>query len=63
MDSFIVRIYRRDGNAGSEIAGLVERVGDGKRKAFASSKELWTFLAAAPARIRRARSATGGKNG
>lgn len=62
MDNFIIRIYRRGGDAGSEIAGLVERVGDGKRKAFASSKELWAFLAASPARIRRRRSATGEKN-
>lgn len=63
MDSFILRIYRRGGDAGSEIAGLVERVGDGKRKAFASGKELWTFLVAAPSRIRRRRSAAGEKNG
>lgn len=63
MDSFVVRIYRRGGDAGSEIAGLVERVGDGKRKAFASSTELWAFLAASPARARRARFKAGGKNG
>ena len=44
MDSYIVRIYRRGAEEGKEIAGLVERIGNGGRMAFGSSKELWAFL-------------------
>ena len=44
MDSYIVRIYRRGAEGGKELAGLVERIGNGGRKAFGSSNELWAFL-------------------
>jgi hypothetical protein len=44
LDSYIIRVYRRGAESGKEIAGLVERVGNGKRLAFGSSKELWEFL-------------------
>ena len=44
MDSYIIRIYRRGAERGRELAGLVERIGNGKRMAFGSSEELWTFL-------------------
>jgi hypothetical protein len=44
MDSYIVRIYRRSGEAGREVSGLVERVGNGGRKAFSNSEELWRFI-------------------
>ena len=39
-----MRIYRRGADEGKELAGLVERIGNGGRKAFGSSAELWTFL-------------------
>ena len=61
MDSYIVRIYRRSNEPGSEVAGLVERVGNGERQAFASSGELWRFLAAPLPRPRRARVAASEK--
>jgi len=44
LDSYIVRIYRRCADGGRELAGLVERIGNGKRQAFGSSEELWAFL-------------------
>ena len=44
LDSYIIRIYRRGVERGRELAGLVERIGNGKRQAFGSSEELWAFL-------------------
>ena len=44
LESYIIRIYRRGGELGREVAGLVERIGNGKRRAFADSEELWAFL-------------------
>ena len=44
LDSYIIRIYRRGVEHGRELAGLVERIGNGKRQAFGNSEELWAFL-------------------
>ena len=44
VDSYIIRIYRRGADRSHEVAGLIERVGNGKRQAFANSEELWAFL-------------------
>jgi len=44
LDSYIIRIYRRGVERGRELAGLVERIGNGKRQAFGNSEELWAFL-------------------
>jgi hypothetical protein len=44
LDSYIIRIYRRGLDSKTEIAGLIERIGNGKRQAFGSSEELWAFL-------------------
>ena len=44
MDSYIIRIYRRGADRSHQVAGLIERVGNGKRQAFANSEELWAFL-------------------
>ena len=44
MDSYIIRIYRRGVERGRELAGLVERIGNGERKSFGNSEELWAFL-------------------
>jgi len=43
LDSYIIRIYRR-GMERRELAGLIERIGNGKRQAFGNSEELWAFL-------------------
>lgn len=48
MESYIVRVYRRSGEAGREASGLVERVGNGGRQAFSSGEELWRIIAVAP---------------
>ena len=48
LDSYIVRIYRRGTQGGKEIAGLVERVGNGARLAFGTRDELWSFLTDVP---------------
>ena len=44
LDSYIIRIYRRGVERGRELAGLAERIGNGKRQAFSTSEELWAFL-------------------
>ncbi len=44
LDSYIIRIYRRGVERGRELAGLVERIGNGERKAFGKREELWAFL-------------------
>ena len=43
--TYIVRIYRRDGEAGKELAGIVEIVRSGRRLRFDSFDELRTILA------------------
>lgn len=50
MDSYIVRVYRRNSVGGDELAGMVERVGSDARQAFATRDELWAFLKAVPGR-------------
>jgi len=45
LDSYIVRVYRRGGEPGKEVSGLVERVGGDARRAFGTRDELWAFLA------------------
>jgi predicted Ser/Thr protein kinase len=44
MDSYVVYIYRRPDQRGGKLAGLVERIGDGERKAFQSEAQLLEYL-------------------
>jgi hypothetical protein len=44
MDSYVVYIYRRPDRDGGSLAGLVERVGDGERRAFRSEAQLLEYL-------------------
>ena len=45
MDSYIVRIYRRDtGDSGKEVAGLIEDVGTNQRKPFQSVSGMITTI-------------------
>lgn len=46
MDSYVVTIYRRPGQSGGSLVGLVERVGNGERKAFQSEAQLLEYLLA-----------------
>lgn len=51
-DSYIVRIYRRSDQPGYEVAGLVEPVETGERRAFAGRDELWAALTGSEAQRR-----------
>jgi hypothetical protein len=44
VETYVVSIYRRGKEPDKEAAGLVERTGNGERKAFTSNTELWDFL-------------------
>ena len=44
IDTYIIRIYRRDKDDPRNIAGLVEIIGGGERKTFTSWDELWGVL-------------------
>jgi hypothetical protein len=44
MDSYIVRIYRRDQDDPGELAGLVEMVGTSDRLSFRNFPELTSVL-------------------
>ncbi len=45
MESYIVRVYRRDEEDFKKLVGLVEIVGLEETKAFKSFEELWEILA------------------
>ena len=44
MDTFIIRIYRRDPDDPEKIAGLVERAGTDEEKVFTCLEELCETL-------------------
>lgn len=44
MESYIVRIYRREEQGNSPIRGLVEKVGAVGHDAFGTKEELWNIL-------------------
>ena len=44
IETYIVRIYRRDRNDPQNIAGLVEIIGAGEKMTFTSRDELWGVL-------------------
>jgi hypothetical protein len=45
VESYVVQIYRRDPDDRRRFNGTVERVGNGREKAFGNMQELWEFLA------------------
>ena len=50
----MVYIYRRPDRDGGNLVGLVERVGDGERRAFQSEAELLEYLSGKkPERVQR----------
>ncbi|HEY7601883.1 MAG TPA: hypothetical protein VIB60_05210 [Methylomirabilota bacterium] len=49
MQSYIVRIYRRDRRA-RRLVGVVEEAGVEGKRAFTSPDELWRILTASPRR-------------
>ncbi len=44
IETYIVRIYRRNRDDTRKIAGLVETVGKDEKKSFTSQEELWRIL-------------------
>ncbi|MBI4006381.1 MAG: hypothetical protein HY356_06895, partial [Gammaproteobacteria bacterium] len=44
MESYIVRIYRREEQGNSPLRGLVEKVGAVGQDAFGTKEELWDIL-------------------
>jgi hypothetical protein len=44
VDSYIVRVYRRDGTDRSPSRGVVEKVGAAGQEAFGTMQELWNIL-------------------
>jgi len=44
MDSYVVRIYRRDGKKSRILIGTVEAAGTGRKMAFSNTEELWEIL-------------------
>jgi hypothetical protein len=44
MDSYVVTIYRRPDQDGGQLAGLVERIGDGEQRAFQNGGQLLEYL-------------------
>ncbi len=44
MESYIVRIYRRDPKDAAKIVGQVEVVEDEVKRMFGNRKELWEIL-------------------
>ena len=44
MESYVVHIYRRPRKRGEALVGLVERIGNGERKAFQGEAQLLAYL-------------------
>jgi hypothetical protein len=44
MDSYVVRIYRRDGKKSRILIGTVEVAGTDKKMSFSNVEELWEIL-------------------
>ena len=44
MESYVVRIYRRDEDDVYPVRGIVERVGAEDQDAFGTKEELWEIL-------------------
>lgn len=44
MDSYIVRVYRRDEEDHSPSRGVVEQIGAVRQEVFSTMEELWEIL-------------------
>ena len=49
VDSYIVRVYRRDRTRQKGLVGIVEKVGAAEKRVFSDRDELWRILMLAPA--------------
>ncbi len=59
MDSYIIRIYRRDNDEPEALLGVVEMPGDGTQRSFRSRDELWDLLAGVPMHDKKIKKETG----
>jgi hypothetical protein len=50
MDSYIIRIYRRNVDKPETILGVLETASDGTQRPSHSRDELWNLLVEAPSR-------------
>jgi hypothetical protein len=57
MESYIVRIYRREVQGNSPVSGLVEKVGATGQEVFGTKEELWNILS-----VTKVPSGRGGKS-
>lgn len=46
MESYIVRIYRRDERGGAPVRGMIETVDARNQEVFGTKEELWEILSA-----------------
>jgi len=62
MDSYLVRIYRKEENNPRMLVGVVEEVGAEDKKAFHNLHELWDILnpvKRAPTRLKKDKNNSG----
>ena len=66
MDSYVVRIYRKEEDDPRRLLGIVEKVGIGEKKIFSNLNELWSILNPVkkePVKQRKSRSSRRNPNG
>jgi hypothetical protein len=62
VDSYVVHIFRRPDRDGERLVGLVERIGNGERRAFQSEAQLLEYLSMEiPRRSRKPARGSGSK--
>jgi len=44
MDSYLIRIYRREEDNPRMLVGIVQQVGNEEKKVFSNLNELWSIL-------------------
>ena len=62
MESYIVRIYRRDEQESFPVRGMVEKVGAVDQEVFGTKEELWKILSHANKPRRRGRKSSPKRN-
>jgi len=63
VDSYIIRIYRRDIDNPETMVGVLEAASDGVQQSFHSRDELWNLLAEAPHRDKKIKKKTSKASG
>lgn len=63
VDSYIIRIYRRDIDSPETMVGVLEAASDGVQQSFHSRDELWNSLAEAQLRDKKTKKKTSKASG